>query len=169
MYWDVASQRDLAARQDKLGAEERAKLARDAATLDSIAVGEQQPEVDHAFAGEGTETGVHEGRRWRHGKQFQYTLNTHGEKAVDLAVTYWGGDGGRTFDIFANDTLLATQELKAEKPGQFIEKRYSLPAEILNAANDGRVTIKFVAKVWLAGGVFDVRLMRRNNLSTANN
>src|SRR5262249_13674908 len=34
----------------------------------------------------------------------------------------------------------------------------------LAAAKDGRVTIKFVAKVWLAGGVFDVRLMK-NNLS----
>jgi hypothetical protein len=32
--------------------------------------------------------------------------------------------------------------------------------QVLAAAKDGRVTIKFVAKVWLAGGVFDVRLMR---------
>ncbi len=125
MYWDITSKKDLVARQERLASDERAKLARDAATLDSVAVGEQQPEADHAFAGEGTETGVHEGRRWRHGKQFQYTLNARGEKAVDLAVTYSGGDSGRTFDIFANDTLIATQQLKAEKPGQFIEKRYA--------------------------------------------
>jgi hypothetical protein len=51
---------------------------------------EQQPEVDHAFEGEGTETGIFDGRRWRHGRSFQYTLNTRGEKAVDLAVTYSG-------------------------------------------------------------------------------
>ena len=162
MYWDVATQGDLAARQERLAAEESAKLARDAATLDAVAVGEQQPEADHALAGEGMESGIFDGRRWRHGRRFQYTLNTHGEKAVDLAVTYSGGDSGRTFDIFANDTRIATQELKGEKPGQFTEKRYLIPAEVLTSAEEGRVTIKFVAKVWLAGGVFDVRLMRSN-------
>jgi hypothetical protein len=71
-----------------------------------------------------------------------------------------GSDTGRSFDIIANDTLLATQELKSEKPGAFIEKRYSIPARVLAGAEDGRVTIKFVAKAGLAGGVFDVRLLR---------
>jgi hypothetical protein len=160
MYWNVVTKEDAAAQQERLAAEERANIARDAATLDAVAIGEQQPEVDHALTGEATETGTAFGRRWRHGKQFQYTLDTHGEKAVDLAVTYWGGDNGRTFDIFANDKLIATQELKAEHPGQFFEKRYPLPAELLAAARDNHVTIKFVAKVRLAGGVFDVRLMR---------
>ncbi len=95
-----------------------------------------------------------------HGQSFQYTLNPKGEKSVDLVVTYWGGDTGRTFDVFANDTLLATEELKAQRPGEFFEKRYSIPVEVLAAAKDGQVKIKFVAKVWLAGGVYDVRLMR---------
>jgi hypothetical protein len=160
MYWNVATKEEVAARRDRVAAEERAKIERDKATLDSIAVGEQQPEVDHAFKGEGIETGIFNGRRWRHGTQFQYTLNTRGEKAADLAVTYSGDDNGRTFDIFANDTLIATQELKAEARGRFIEKRYSIPAQVLAAAPNGRVTVKFVAKVWLAGGVYDVRLMR---------
>ncbi len=79
---------------------------------------------------------------------------------MDLVVTYWGGDRGRTFDILANDRLLATQELKGEKPGEFIEKRYRIPTDVLTAATDGRVTVRFVAKVWVAGGIFDVRLMK---------
>jgi DUF1680 family protein len=162
MYWDLASKEDVDARRERVAAEERAKLAYDAATLDAVAIGEQQPESDHALLGEATETGTADGRRWRHGRSFQYTLNTRGEKAIDLAVTYSGNDSGRTFDIFANDTLVATQELKAEKPGQFIEKRYSIPTAVLDKAQNGRVTIKFVAKVWLAGGVFDVRLLRPN-------
>jgi hypothetical protein len=148
------------ARQERLAADERAKAAREAATLDSVAVGEQQPEVEHAFVGEGAETGVAQGRRWRHGKWFQYTLNTRGEKAADLAITHWGGDSGRAFDIFANDTLLAGERLDNSKPGQFMEKRYSIPSNVLGAASDGRVRIKFVTKVGLAGGVFDVRLVR---------
>jgi hypothetical protein len=160
MYWQVMTEDGLDARRERLAAEERAKAARESATLDSVAIGEHQPEVEHAFAGEGTETGMHEGRRWRHGSMLQYSLDAHGEKAVDLVVTYWGGDSGRTFDILANGTLLTTQELKAEKPGEFFEKHYPIPADVLAAAANGRVMVKFVAKAWLAGGIFDLRLMK---------
>jgi hypothetical protein len=160
MYWQLTTKAKLAAEHERLAAEERAKALREANTLDRVAPGEQQPEVEHDFRGEGSNSGIAEGRRWRDGQSFQYTLNPRGEKAVDLFVTYWGGDSGRTFDILANDTLLATQELKAEKPGEFIGKRYSIPSAVLASAADGRVTIKFVAKVWVAGGIFDLRLMK---------
>lgn len=160
MYWQLMSKEEFDARRERLAAAERARAALEAATLDSVAVGEQQSEVEHDFKGEATQSGIHEGRRWRDGKWFQYTLNLRGEKAADLVVSYWGGDAGRTFDIFANDKLLATQALTSEKPGAFIEKRYPIPSEVLATAAHGQVKIKFVARIWVAGGVFDARLMR---------
>jgi len=160
MYWETTSREGLAARQLALAAAERARAAREAATLDQVTPGEQQPETEHAFQGEATETGIHNGRHWRHGREFQYTLNTRGEKHVTLAVTYSGNDSGRQFDIFANGTLIATQELVGEKLGEFVEKQYPLPDAVLAAASDGRVTIRFVARKVLAGGVFDIRLLR---------
>jgi DUF1680 family protein len=160
MYWETTSREGLAARQVALAAAERARAAREAATLDQVTPGEQQPETEHAFQGEATETGIHNGRHWRHGREFQYTLNTRGEKHVTLAVTYSGNDSGRQFDIFANGTLIATQELVGEKLGEFVEKQYPLPGAVLAAARDGRVTIRFVARKVLAGGVFDIRLLR---------
>lgn len=160
IYWQIATPGELAARRDRLAAEERVKAAREAATLDSLAAGEQQPEVEHDFAGEGTTKGTHEGRHWRDGQRFQYTLNTRGAKAAELEVTYWGGDSGRVFDILANDTLLATEKLDNKQPGKFVSVRYPIPAAVLNASADGRITIKFVAKQWVAGGVFEVRLMK---------
>ena len=160
MYWEVTTKAGLAARQEHLVAEERAKLARDAATLDSVAVGEQQPEVDHAFVGEGVETGIYNGRRWRHGRWFEYTLDARGARQVLLAVTYNGGDRGRTFNLLANGTHISTEELKGGQPGAFFEKRYAIPAVVLDAAPQGKLTIRFDAREGLAGGVFDVRLMR---------
>jgi hypothetical protein len=160
MYWQLTTKAEVAAKHERLAAEERAKALREANTLDRVAPGEQQPEVEHDFKGEGSNTGIVEVRRWRDGQSIQYTLNPRGEKAADVVVTYWGGDSGRTFDILANGTLLATQELKAEKPGEFIEKRYPIQPDVFAAAADGRVTIKFVAKVWVAGGIFDLRLMK---------
>ena len=159
MYWQLTTREEFAARRERLTAEERAHAERAANTLDAVAIGEQQPEVEHGFAGEATETGQHQGRRWRHGKSFQYTLNPRGAKAADLVVTYWGGDRGRAFDILINSTLLAAQELNGAKPDQFFEQRYTIPADVLATAND-RLTVKFVARTGLAGGVFDVRLMR---------
>jgi DUF1680 family protein len=90
MYWEATTREGLAVRQEQLAAGERARAAREAATLDRVTPGEQQPEVEHAFQGEETETGLYNGRHWRHGRQFQYTLDAHGEKAAVLSVTYSG-------------------------------------------------------------------------------
>jgi DUF1680 family protein len=161
MYWELTTREELAARRERIAAEERAQAEREANTLDSVSPGEQQPEVEHDFAGGKTDAGLREGRRWRRGDWFQYTLNTRGDKAVELAVTYWGGERDRTFDVLANDTLIATEQLTGAKPGQFFEKRYTIPADTLSAATDGRVTVKFAGKSGSdVGGVFDVRLMR---------
>jgi hypothetical protein len=160
IYWELTSREKITAKKERLAAEERTRATREAVTIDQVSIGEQQPEVEHEFKGERTETGTHEGRRWRHGSWFQYILDTHGERAVDLEVTYWGGDRGRKFDILANGTRIASEELKGNKPGEFFAKRYSIPESVLKAASNGRVTIKFVATQWLVGGVYDMRLLR---------
>ncbi|HOW64453.1 MAG TPA: glycoside hydrolase family 127 protein [Candidatus Paceibacterota bacterium] len=161
MYWQLTAKEGITRRQERLAAEERLKQEREAATLDAVAVGEQQPEVEHGFTGEGVETGEFQGRRWRHGRWFQYTLDLRGEKTADLVVTYSGWDRGRQFDVLANGTLLATEQPDGSRAGEFFEKRYPLPAAVLDAAKEGHVIIRFAGRGGsLAGGVFDLRLMR---------
>lgn len=160
MYWELTDAEQIEARREKLAAEERARAAYEAATLDSVAVGEQQPEVEHDLKGEGMASGMHNGRRWRHGAWIQYRLDPRGAGQATLSVTYSGDDRGREFDISVNGTVIATQRLTGEKPNGFVEKRYPIPSEILQAAGDGRVTVRFTAKRWLAGGLYDVRLLK---------
>ncbi len=160
MYWELTTAEQIAARKERLAAEERAREAREAATIDWVAVGEQQPEVEHDLKGEGMETGIHNGRRWRHGVWIQYTLDPRGAKEVILSVTYSGDDRGREFDILVNGTVIATQRLTGERPNHFLEKRYPIPSEMLQAAGNGRITVRFATKQRLAGGLFDVRLLR---------
>ena len=162
MYWKLTTAEAVAAGNEALIAAGRAEARREAATLDRVAPGEQQPEVEHDFEGEETKQGLHKGRHWRDGKWFQYTLDSQGNSSVDLVVTYWGGDSGRAFDIFANGTRIASQELEAPHPGEFFDVRYPVPAEILSHSTEGRIQIRFVATEWVAGGVFDVRLMERD-------
>jgi hypothetical protein len=160
MYWETTTRERIAARKERQAADERARAAREAATIDWVAPGEQQPEAEHAFHGEETDSGLYNGRHWRHGRDFQYTLDTRGVPAVELSVTYSGSDSGRQFDILANGTVIATQDLVGEKIGEFVEKRYPIPSSVLTSAPNGRLVIRFVAKKILAGGVFDVRLLR---------
>jgi len=163
MYWQLTTKEEIAAKRERLAAEERAKALREANTLDRVAPGEQQPEVEHGLVSQNSDTGLRNGRRWRRGDSFQYTLNTRGEKSVELAVTYWGGDAGRAYDILTNGELLATATVDNSKPNQYFEKRYSIPAKILDGATNGRVTIKFSSKSGSgagAAGIYDVRLMK---------
>ena len=161
MYWQLTTKEALAAKKERLAAEERARALREANTLDRVAVGEQQPEVEHDFVSQNSDSGLRNGRRWRRGGWFQYSLSPGGEKAVELAVTYWGGDTGRTFDILANGEGIATETLNNSRPGEYFEKRYSVPAKVLAGATNGRITIKFSAKQGSGiGGVYDIRLMK---------
>jgi hypothetical protein len=162
MYWHLSTQEEFLVRRERIAAEERAKAAREASTLDWVAIGEQQPEVEHGYAGEENATGLREGRRWRRGRWFQYTLNTRGERAVELAVTCWGGDRHPSYDILADGTPLESEDLERPQPGKFFERRYPIPAEVIASAKSGRLTIKFSAKPGSGvAGVFDVRLMKQ--------
>jgi hypothetical protein len=54
-----------------------------------------------------------------------------------------------------------TESRDRARPGEFLEKRYPLPADILPTAPDGRVTIRFAASSGSDGAtVFDVRLLK---------
>lgn len=160
MYWQLATAEGLEAKRKQVAEQEKAKAIIAAATIDSVAIGEQQPEVEHDFKGEDTKTGFHEGRRWRDGRWFQYNLNTNGEKAVELEIVCWGGDTGRAFDVFVGETRITNVELKNEKPGEFVTKRFPIPKNLLSQAKDGKLTVKFTATQWVAGGIFDVRFMK---------
>ena len=62
MYWQLTTEEDVEAVRNDWRAEERARDAREAATLDSVAIGEQQPEVEHELTGVGMESGIFQGR-----------------------------------------------------------------------------------------------------------
>ncbi len=162
MYWQVATEETLEERREQFAEKEKVRTQLEKETLDSVAIGEQQPEVEHGFKGEETESGPYDNLRWRHGKMLQYTLNTQGESSVDLLVKYNGSDNNRHFDIFINDRLLVTEDHMNPMPGKLFNKRYPLPDDVLKQAKDNKLTIRFVAKPGsLAGGIFDLRLMRR--------
>jgi hypothetical protein len=80
-------------------------------------------------------------------------------QAEELHVKYWGGDaGGREFDIFVDGEKLATQKLENNRPGEYYEEIYPLPARMTQGKE--KVTVKFLAHPSkMAGGVFGCAIL----------
>lgn len=160
LYWAHTTPAQQSVLRSSMAAAEAERLKLDAQTLDQVAPGEQQPESDHGFKGEGVESGIHQSARWRHARQwFSYVLNDKELQARVLRLSFAGGDAGRRFDLFVNDQLVSEITLAAnEQP--IYSRDFELPAELAKASG-GTLTVKFVAKPGsIAGGLYGLRLLR---------
>lgn len=160
LYWARSTPAQQSLLRVELAKAEAARLALDAQTLDQVAPGEQQPESDHAFQGEGAENGIAPAGRWRHAKQwFSYVLNDPQGQARLLRLTLASTDAGRRFDVVVNGQRVAELELAAQ--GEPLYSRdIALPVELVRAAG-GKLEVRFVAKPGsIAGGLYGLRLLR---------
>src|SRR5690606_11782080 len=103
-YWRTTTEADYPAVLAAIQASERARQALEARTLDQVQPGEQQPEVDHRYAGRDSATGSLLGRAWRDaGDWFEYRLRPRGERPAEgplsLQLTLFGGDRGVAMDV----------------------------------------------------------------------
>ena len=156
MYWEWLEPSAIETRQAELAEVERRNAAREAATLDYVAVGEQQSEVEHGFSGTDSSTGIDAGMRWREGAAFSYTLNAGNAGAAMLEILVREGDG----EVFANGVLLDTWTLDAALEDGFQRKVHPLTESVLRAGEDGLVTVRFSGKDGVSSRVFGVRLLR---------
>ena len=161
IYWPFTMAQDLQKRLDALHKAEAEILALEAQTIDAVAPGEQQPESDHNFKGEKTESGVFRDRHWRHATGwFSYDLKDNNGQTRTLRVTYFGEDKDRTFDILVNNNLLKTVKLDGVKGDQFYNGDYDLTQYLAQHPN-AVINVKFVAHQGsIAGGIYYVRLMK---------
>ncbi|WP_308367963.1 MULTISPECIES: glycoside hydrolase family 127 protein [unclassified Microbulbifer] len=163
LYWPFSTPQQLAERQRKNAEADKARLTLEKMTIDKVAPGEQQPESDHFFAGEGTEAGVHKGRHWRHASGwFSYQLKDPKGEASTLRITYYGLDKDRNFDISLNGVKLADVVLDGSEGDKFFHVDYPVPEEVLAKTDKGNLELRFEARNGsVAGGIYGVRLLRQ--------
>ncbi|WP_020654498.1 glycoside hydrolase family 127 protein [Massilia niastensis] len=161
MYWQHSTPAGLQQLQAANAAREADRLALDAATIDQVAPGEQQPESDHFFKGEGSEAGINNGRHWRHAsKWFSYELNDPKQEAKLLRLSFARADAGRQFDILLNGQPLASVTLAGDAQDEIYTVDYPIP-EALRTAAQGKLSVRFVARPGsVAGGLYGLRLLR---------
>lgn len=161
MYWQHATPGSLKELQARNAAREADRIALDAITIDRVAPGEQQPESDHFFKGEGSESGINNGRHWRHAsKWFSYELNDPKGEARVLRLTFAKADAGRRFDVLVNGKMLVEVTLDANAKEDIYSVDYPIP-EAMRQAAKGKLSVRFEARPGsVAGGLYGLRLLR---------
>lgn len=163
LYWQRVTPEELEDNLKRIKELENESMALENRTIDKVAPGEQQPESDHFFKGEDTESGIHKNRHWRHASSwFSYDLNNKDKEPALLQITYYGLDKDRNFDILINDDIIATVKLDGSKGDEFYSVDYIISTGVIQNAPVGKLTVKFAAHSGsIAGGIYGVRLLRR--------
>ena len=151
------------ARQADIAAAQERRRQMQARTVDAVSPGQQQSEIDHQIAGDGTNVGGSAQGNWRdarNGGHFQYEVKVDPALANELVATYWGSDtGGRAFDVLVDGQKIATQTLDGNEPGKLFDVTYAIPASLTRGKQ--AVTVRFQAAPGrMAGGLFDLRVLR---------
>lgn len=123
----------------RAAAAEKADILR--RTVDSIRLGEQQPETDHAFEGTPNTAAVshiaERGRMINKG-YFQFVMAVK-PGPLDLQVSYNGSDHNKSFNILIDGQVLAHETLPGEATVARTVKTYPLP----DLAGKDKVTVRF--------------------------
>ncbi|MDO9375710.1 MAG: glycoside hydrolase family 127 protein [Ferruginibacter sp.] len=163
VYWDVFTPQQWTVQQKIYEADKQREKDLEAHTVDVLRIGEMQPERDHDLKGEKTITGDEHNRKWRMAGEdgfMTFNMKLDSSSLNTLICTYWGMDNrGRTFDIFVNDTKLATEDLNKYKGSKFYNISYPIPIELTKGQTNA--IIRFVPKKNnSAGPVYGVKMVK---------
>jgi len=160
IYWRSVTAEKYTALVNELEAQEKTRLALEARTLDQVNPGEQQPEVEHDYRGEGSASGVNLGRHWRDSDQFfGYTLKGVPNHGGEVVITYLAGERQREFDLVVNDQIIATVALNGRDPDHFVDVVYKITDTVVG--DNGILKIEFRAKAGSrTGSIYGIRLLR---------
>ncbi len=85
IYFPLYTDAEWTAKKQELAAQEQARMALEAQTVDKVYCGEQQSESDHFFASDQSWNGSDEGIHWRRTRgSFTYQLKTTNAKTLRL-------------------------------------------------------------------------------------
>jgi DUF1680 family protein len=145
IYWRLTNKEDLDKIRDQIRENERQKLAIAEKTIDQVAPGEQQPEVEHGFKGERTESGTVNDWHFRNATRwFTYQLKNTAGAGKRILVTYYGEERNTTFDVLVNNVVIKKESFDGSKKNIQFDVEYVLPDEVLQATGNS-LEIKFLA------------------------
>ncbi len=170
MYWLALSNAQYQTVVDSLALVQKTALELEARTVDKVAPGEQQPEVDHKFSSLNSEKGNRQNEFWRSAKNggyISYSMLTQKQSNLSLMVRYWGNENGnRTFDILIDGFKLVIESISGKwNKNAFISVEYPIP-ESMTAGKDA-IIVKFQPNAEnpsnVVGEIFYIRVLKPQN------
>jgi len=167
MYWMTLNQGQYKNYLDSLQTLEKGKLSLEKRTVDFVAPGEQQPEVDHQLIQSGSKTGTFADQFWRsvsNDGQFSYLLETTGETKLNFSLKYWGAEWGKKiFDVYIDDEkLLSLDNSERWNTSEFKTEEYTIPPEMLFGKKNIRLRIQ-ASNGNTSSAIYYIRLLRNTD------
>jgi hypothetical protein len=133
--------------------------------IDQVNIGDPVSEAAHDLVAVNSTSGNFNGLNWRDanedlsssGGSFSYVMAVQPNVPVSAECTFWGSDSGsREFNILANGTVIGTETLTNDMPGEFFTVDYPIPANLTSGQTN--VTIGFQSYPnEIAGGLFGLQ------------
>lgn len=164
IYWMWLTESQYKSYLDSVAVVEKERMELQKRTIDFVAPGEQQPEVDHLMEKQNSNTGNFQDEFWRDARNegyFSYSMTTNSETGLNLMVRYWGAErGARKFDIFIDNEKLVTEDnTRRWNQSKFQDVVYKIPDSLVNDKKQIRVKFKALPGS-IAGAVYYIRLLR---------
>ncbi|SNS68759.1 hypothetical protein SAMN06295967_11648 [Belliella buryatensis] len=122
VYWPVVAGTSLEAFKRELNTKDEWMRRLEDLTIDQVAVGEQQPETEHDFKGNNSQTGQENGIFWRSTTEyFQYSLKNKHQESKILRLTFLNPPSSRSFRLLVNG-----ESLKSENEDESLIRDYDL-------------------------------------------
>ncbi|HEX3102268.1 MAG TPA: beta-L-arabinofuranosidase domain-containing protein, partial [Pyrinomonadaceae bacterium] len=161
VYFHKFTDEEWAKEQVAFAAEQARLKDLAARSVDVMHLGEMQPERDHKLTSSISYPVSYRGRSGRDartGGYFEFTAKVS-DGPLTLKATYWGEERKRLFHILVDGTKIADETLGYNTMGEFIERDYPIPPELLKGKTT--VTIRFEPETGsTAGPVFGVLVFR---------
>ena len=167
VYFDLFNPGEWKTRQQEYEAEKRRQRKMDSLTIDALRIGEMQPERDHELTGEDSFTGEAHGKKWRatRGGSLFFTMKVSAVGANELLLSYWGMDNrNRTFDIFVDGSLVATEDINKYKASKFYDITYPIPAALTSGKEKVRIELRAKPRNNVGPLYGTIRMMRKEAL-----
>ncbi len=152
------------AENEKLIAAEQARLKDlQARSVDAMKLGDSAAEKEHLLVSKISYPLSYRAKPGRDARSegfFEFKMKVTDEP-LTLRATYWGEEGKRLFHILVDGTRIASETLGYKKQGEFVERDYPIPPELLKGKTS--VIVRFEPeKGHTAGPVFGCLIFRSN-------
>jgi len=142
MYFKTYSKEEYKEKQELLKQQEIDAMALEAKTIDKINCGEQQPEVDHLYKGEKSNSGYEDGKFWRNTRSYiSYQMLNKNSKGQFLQISVLDESSSDNITILINEKPAVITSSNKKTISIKIDNKEVLNIKIL--AKDGKISPKF--------------------------